>query len=75
MARSWQAFDISFPSFSGKETEKQKVEKLHNYLFQLKQGLQFVLQSMDTEIEKVSSENETLKQKMEKLEERLAMLE
>lgn len=40
------SFDSDFPSFTGEETPKQQIQALHNYLFQLREGLQYSLQNL-----------------------------
>lgn len=46
MPSNWQAIDMNFPSFTGDESPKQQIQALHNYLFQLRQGLQYSLQNL-----------------------------
>ena len=68
MAEGWQKLDAGFPSFGRDTPLKQWVEKLHNYLFQMKQSLQITLQSMD-------KENRLLKERVADLEKKLEILE
>lgn len=46
MPSNWQSIDTNFPSFTGEETAKEQITALHNYLFQLRQGLQYSLQNL-----------------------------
>lgn len=46
MPSNWQSIDMNFPSFTGEETAKEQIRALHNYLFQLRQGLQYSLQNL-----------------------------
>lgn len=48
MPSIWQAIDTNFPSFSGEETPRQQIQALHDYLFQLRQGLQYSLENLNT---------------------------
>jgi chromosome segregation ATPase len=43
------AIDTDFPSFTGEETPAQQIRALHNYLFQLREGLKYSLQNLTTE--------------------------
>lgn len=47
MPSIWQAIDTNFPSFSGKETPQQQIQALHDYLYQMRQGLQYSLEHLD----------------------------
>ena len=75
MAEGWQMLDAGFPSVSKDEPAKQQVEKLVNYLFQMKQGLQITLQRMETSAKKIATENKELKKKLEQLESRISVIE
>ena len=46
MPSNWQSIDMNFPSFTGEESPKEQIRQLHNYLFQLRQGLQYSLQNL-----------------------------
>lgn len=46
MPSNWLTIDSNFPSFTGKETPQQQIQMLHNYLFQLREGLQYSLQNL-----------------------------
>jgi chromosome segregation ATPase len=46
MPSNWLSFDSDFPSFTGEETPEQQIRALHNYLFQLREGLQYSLQNL-----------------------------
>ena len=46
MPSNWQSIDMNFPSFTGEESPKEQIQALHNYLFQLRQGLQYSLQNL-----------------------------
>lgn len=40
------AMDDNFPSFTGKESPKQQIMAIHNYLYQLREGLQYSLNNL-----------------------------
>lgn len=40
------SIDQGFPSFTGKESPQQQIQALHNYLYQLREGLQYSLQNL-----------------------------
>lgn len=46
MPSNWLSIDSNFPSFTGEESPEQKIRALHNYLFQLREGLQYSLQNL-----------------------------
>ena len=46
MPSNWFSIDSNFPSFTGEETPEQQIRALHNYLFQLREGLQYSLQNL-----------------------------
>lgn len=46
MPSNWLSIDSNFPSFTGEESEEQQIRALHNYLFQLREGLQYSLQNL-----------------------------
>lgn len=49
MPSNWLSIDSNFPSFTGEETPEQQIRELHNYLFQLREGLQYSLQNLTTD--------------------------
>lgn len=49
MPTNWLSIDRSFPTFTGKESPEQQIGALHNYLFQLREGLQYSLQNLTSE--------------------------
>lgn len=46
MPSNWLSIDSNFPSFTGEESPEQQIQALHNYLFQLREGLQYSLQNL-----------------------------
>lgn len=46
MPSNWLSIDSNFPSFTGEESTEQQIMALHNYLFQLREGLQYSLQNL-----------------------------
>lgn len=48
MPSNWMAIDTDFPSFTGEESPEQQIRELHNYLFQLREGLKYSLQNLTT---------------------------
>ena len=46
MPSNWLSIDSNFPSFTGGESPEQQIRALHNYLFQLREGLQYSLQNL-----------------------------
>lgn len=46
MPSNWLSIDSNFPSFTGEESPEQQIRALHNYLFQLREGLQYSLQNL-----------------------------
>lgn len=46
MPSNWLSIDSNFPSFTGEEPPQQQIRALHNYLFQLREGLQYSLQNL-----------------------------
>lgn len=46
MPSNWLSIDTGFPSFTGKETPSEQIRALHNYLFQMREGLQYTLQNL-----------------------------
>lgn len=49
MPSNWMAIDQNFPTFTGEESPQQQIQALHNYLFQLREGLQYSLRNLTTE--------------------------
>ena len=43
------SIDSNFPSFTGEESPQQQIQALHNYLFQLREGLQYSLRNLTAE--------------------------
>lgn len=43
------SIDSDFPSFTGEESPQQQIRALHDYLFQLRQGLQYSLRNLTAE--------------------------
>ena len=43
------AFDNNFPTFTGEETPEEKIWSLQDYLFQLREGLQYSLRNLSAE--------------------------
>lgn len=46
MPNSWLSIDTGFPSFTGKESPSEQIKALHDYLYQLRQGLQYSLANL-----------------------------
>lgn len=49
MPSNWLSIDSNFPSFTGEESPEQQIRALHNYLFQLREGLQYSLQNLTSD--------------------------
>lgn len=49
MPSNFLAMDNDFPTFTGEESPKQQIQALHNYLYQLREGLQYSLQNLSAE--------------------------
>ena len=49
MPSNWTLIDNNFPTFTGKETPQQQIAALHNYMYQLREGLQYSLQNLTAE--------------------------
>ena len=71
MAEGWKSLDLGFPRISSDQSAKEQIENIYNYLFQMKQGLQVTLQTMDKSLRKLAEENVTLKNKIQELEKRM----
>lgn len=41
--------DTNFPTFTGEETEEEQIQQLVNYLYQLRESLQYSLQNLSKE--------------------------
>ena len=46
MGSNWLAVDSNFPSFTGRESPTEQIRALHNYLFCLKEQLQYSLNNL-----------------------------
>lgn len=46
MPNSWLSMDTGFPSFTGRETPQEQIKALHDYLYQMRQGLQYSLANL-----------------------------
>lgn len=46
MPNSWLSIDTGFPSFTGKESPSEQIKALHDYLYQMRQGLQYSLANL-----------------------------
>lgn len=46
MPSNFLSIDSDFPSFTGEESPQQQIRALHNYLFQLREGLQYSLRNL-----------------------------
>lgn len=49
MPSNWLTIDTNFPTFTGEESAEQQIRELHNYMFQLREGLQYTLQNLTAE--------------------------
>ncbi len=49
MPSNWKSIDDGFPTFTGKETTDQKITALQNYLYKMREGLQYSLQNLTAE--------------------------
>lgn len=49
MPSNWLTIDTNFPTFTGEESAEQQIRALHNYMFQLREGLQYTLQNLTAE--------------------------
>ena len=66
MSYNWMDIDNNFPSFTGKETPQEQIRILHDYLYQLRQGLQYSLQNIGTKnFNKTELQNLTQAQRQE----------
>lgn len=68
MAKGWQELDAGFPTISGEESPKRTIEKVINYLSQVKRGLKVAFQDLEKEIEKLKKENARLVEKIETMQ-------
>lgn len=59
------SFDNGFPTFTGQESPQQQIAALHNYLFQVREGLRYSLSNLGKnnfnpkELEQMSEEQKT----------------
>lgn len=66
MPSNWLSIDSNFPSFTGEETPVEQIRALHNYLFQLREGLQYSLQNLTADnFNAAALQNLTAEQKNE----------
>ena len=49
MAYDWKSIDGNFPVFTGKESPSQQIRALHDYLFQMREALQFSLSNLSAD--------------------------
>ena len=49
MPSNWLAMDDNFPTFTGEESPKQQIAALHDYLFQMRQGLLYSMRNLSAE--------------------------
>ncbi len=49
MAYKWKSIDGNFPAFTGKESPSQQIRALHDYLFQMREALQFSLSNLSAD--------------------------
>lgn len=49
MPSNWLAMDDNFPTFTGSESPQQQIAALHDYLFQMRQGLQYSMRNLTAE--------------------------
>lgn len=49
MPSVWKSIDSNFPSFTGEEKPQEQIRALHNYLFQLREGLKYSMQNLSAE--------------------------
>lgn len=49
MPSNWATIDQNFPTFTGEESPEQQIRALRNYLFQLREGMQYSLQNLTAE--------------------------
>ncbi len=66
MPSNWLSIDTGFPTFRGDESPKEQVKALHDYMYQLREGLQYSLQNLTAEnFNKAAWEKMTTEQKNE----------
>ena len=46
MPSNWLAMDDNFPTFTGEESPKEQIRALHNYLYQMREGLQYSMRNL-----------------------------
>ncbi len=49
MGINFMSIDTGFPTFTGKESPQEQIRALHNYMFQLREGLEYMLQNLTTQ--------------------------
>lgn len=49
MPSNWLAIDTNFPTFTGEEPVDEQIKELVNYLYQLRESLQYSLQNLTTD--------------------------
>ena len=49
MPSNWLAMDDNFPTFTGEESPSQQISALHNYLYQMREGLQYSMRNLTAE--------------------------
>lgn len=49
MPSNWLAMDDNFPTFTGSESPQEQIAALHDYLFQMRQGLQYSMRNLTAE--------------------------
>ena len=70
MPNQIMAFDNGFPTFTGEETAVQQIAALHNYLYQVREGLMYSLRNLSKEnfnpnaLQKMSEDQKTEMEKM-----------
>ena len=81
MPSNWLTIDNGFPSFTGEESAEQQIKALHNYLYQMREGLQYSLRNLTTDnfnataLDKVSQEQkDALQEELNKVYNQLNQL-
>lgn len=49
MPSNWLSVDDNFPTFTGAESPQEQIAALHDYLYQMRQGLQYSLRNLSAE--------------------------
>lgn len=74
MPYNWDSIDNNFPTFTGRESPSQQIKALHDYLYQLREGLRYSLQNLTSDnFNAAAWENLTQAQKDEVTEQLLQM--